>query len=478
MKNSAATILIAGFLLSGVVSTGASARAQPDDVIARVGDQTITFSDIDVMINSSDLVGMGVPPPGTPERNHVRLIVLDKVISADLLYLDARKHGTPNDPRYRNDVENFSRSILPAVYREKHGLGNVPVTDAEVRDYFKKNMAKGTPFTPEMHRGIEATIREERFKARRAALQKELRRGVNIVVDKTKLDPKGDASRAAGEVVARFNHETITWGELRNALRYSDQRESVEGRAEILNEMIDERLALTKAKAAGLDRDPGYLTQVHEYEKVHAITLYKEKLFREWEPTDQDVRAYFEKNRAEIALLESRKIQMVVLKTEAEAEDVKKQIQSGKLTIYEAAAKYSIDPNAKTTLGEMGWVAKGTGFPALDRLTFSLKPGTLGGPVESPAGWHLVQVLEAREARYQNIKDKDTWQRAKNMLLQGRYNDYVTELRKNVFPVVVYNDVFERIVRQEQKKIDAERKKSEKPALPAAERAGRNRANP
>lgn len=474
MKSSFATILIAGFFLGIAFPLGAGALAQPNDVIARVGDQTITFREIEIMINSSDLVGMGIPPPGSPARNEARLILLDKVISADLLYLDALKQGMQNNPVYQNDVEHFSRANLAAVYREKHGIGDITVTDDEVRNYFKQNIVAGTPFTPEIRMGIEATIRKERFKTKRAALQKELRKGAEIVVDKTKLDPKGDASRVSSEVVARINQETITWGEFRMGLTDSDKSRSVEGRVEVLDGIIDEHIAVNKAKTARLDQVPTYLFRVREFKKVHLVSLYKAKLFGEMEPSDRDIKEYFEKNKEKIQVPESRKIQMVVLKTKAEADDVKKKIQSGEITIFEAAAKYSIDPNAKQTLGEFGWVAKGTGFPELDRLTFSLKLDDLGGPVESPAGWHLVKVLEARDAKYQNIKDKDTWERAKNMLLREKQDAYVVNLRKNVFPVEIYADVFQRIVRKEEEKINANRKKLEKTSSPAQERAGKS----
>ena len=49
------------------------------------------------------------------------------------------------------------------------------------------------------------------------------------------------------------------------------------------------------------------------------------------------------------------------------------------LMIRQAARDFSIDPNAKQTLGEMGWVVKGTGFPELDKETFSLEPDMMGG---------------------------------------------------------------------------------------------------
>ncbi len=208
-------MLIAGFFLGVAFPLGASAVAKPKDVIAKVGDQAITFSQIDIMINSSDMVGMPIPSPGTQARNETRLLVLDKVISANLLYLDALKKGIQNDPVYQRDVENFSGAMLGSLYRRNLDK-DITVTDEEVRNFYKNNIAKGTPFTPDVRKSIEARLREERFKARQADMQKRLREGVHIVIDATKLDPKGDASRAGTDVVARVGQETITWGELKS----------------------------------------------------------------------------------------------------------------------------------------------------------------------------------------------------------------------------------------------------------------------
>jgi len=478
LKNSLAATLLTSFLLGTALPIGANALAKPNDVIAKVGDQTITFSQIDIMINSSDMVGMPMPSPGTRARNETRLLVLDKVISANLLYLDALKKGIQNDPVYQRDVERFSEAMLGSVYR--HNLDkDINVTDEEVRAYYKKNVAKGTPFTADVHKAIEARIREERFKARQADMQKRLRADVKIVIDATKLDPKGDASRPDSDVVARVGQETIAWGELKSHLTDPEHSGSEAARRAFLDELIDQRVAVIKAKAAHLDRDPVYLNQVREFKKVHLIIAYKAKLLPQLEPTDREVREYFEKNKSRIQVPESRRIQMVVLSTKAQAEDVKKQIQSGKITIYEAVSKYSIDPNAKMTLGEFGWVAKGSGFPALDRLTFTLKPDELGGPVESPVGWHLVKVLGVRPPRLQNIDDKDTWRTTKNMLWRERRDRYVTELRTNhVFPVEVYTEKFQQIVRQEEERIETDRKKSQSTPLTAQKLPGKSGVNP
>lgn len=473
VKNILATTLLMGLLMGAAFPLGANALAKPDDVIARVGDQAITFSQIDIMINSSDIVGMPIPSPGTRARNETRLVVLDKVISANLLYLDALRKGIQNDPVYRRDVERFSGAMLGSLYRQNLDK-DIAVTDEEVRNFYKKNIAKGTPFTADVHKAIEARLREDRFKARQAERQKQLRQGVDVVIDAAKLDPKGDASRADSEVMARAGQETITWGELKSHLTNAKNSGSEAVRRVVLNELIDLRIAMDKARAAHLDQDPAYLEQLREFKKVHLIIVYKSKLLPQLEPTDREVREYFEKNKAKIQVPESRRIQMVVLKTRAQAEDVKKQIQSGKITIYEAVSKYSIDPNAKLTMGEFGWVAKGSGFPALDRLTFSLKQDELGGPVKSPVGWHLVKVLGVREPRLQNIDDKETWKATRNMLWRERRDQYVTDLRtQHVFPVEVYTKKFQQLVQEEQERVEADRKRSDLPTLTAQKLPGK-----
>ena len=470
-------MLIASLFLAVVFPLGGSAVAKPNDVIAKVGDQAITFSQIDIMINSSDVAGMPIPTPGTHARNETRLLVLDKVISANLLYLDALKKGIQNDPVYRQDVERFSGAMLGSLYRRNVDK-DITVTDEEVRNFYMNNIAKGTPFTPDVRKSIEALLREERFKARGADMQKRLREGLHIVIDATKLDPKGDASRAGTDVVVRVDHETIAWGELKSQLTNSKNSGSEATRRDVLNELIDLRIATNKARAAHLDQDPTYLAQINEYKKVHLIIVYKSKLLPQLEPSDREVREYFDKNKGRIQVPASRKIQMVVLNTKMQAEAIKKQIQSGKISIYEAASKYSIDPNAKSTLGQFGWVAKGSGFLALDRLTFSLKPDELGGPVESPAGWHLVKVLGVREPRLQNIDDKDTWKTTKNLLWRERRDRYVSDLRtKNLFPVEVYAERFQQIVQQEGDRIKADQQRSESTSLTEQKLPGKSGAN-
>ena len=46
--------------------------------------------------------------------------------------------------------------------------------------------------------------------------------------------------------------------------------------------------------------------------------------------------------------------------------------------------------------GDLGWLSPGDTVPEFERAMNALDPGQVSGPVHSPFGWHLIQVLERR----------------------------------------------------------------------------------
>jgi len=97
----------------------------------------------------------------------------------------------------------------------------------------------------------------------------------------------------------------------------------------------------------------------------------------------------------------------------------------------------------------MGWVSEGSGFPELDKETFMLEAGEIGGPVKSPAGWHLVRVLDKRDALHMDVNDEATYKIARRMLLEDKLNSYIISLRKDQYPVDVDDDMFSKLAQQE-----------------------------
>ena len=438
-------------------AVGQKAPAPSGDVVARVGDQDIHFSEINTMLNSSAVVGLSIPALGSPERDTVRITLLDKIVSANLIYLDALRKGMDRDPEYRHDMQRFENAILADLYYREHLVGEVEVSEAEIQAHLKENIVEGTELSEELRASIEAMLRKRKVEARQAELRGTLREDAEVSVYQNNFSPEGDAGREDAVVVAEVGGETITWREVKDrliaagkgAVRRDPLAMELDARLSALQGEIDIRLLAQRARGAGLESDPAYQKRVDEYRKTRLINLHRSRLASGMEPGEKELEAYFEANRAEISIPEFRKVQMVMVKTEEEARSLKAEIEAGDLTMYQAASEHSVAPDAKQNLGELGWIAQGKTKPQLDQVIFALQPDEIGGPVEAGGLWHLMTVQDVRDAQYADLDEPATRKQVRRRYIHEKLNDYVVELRKNEFPVQVYEDVLIRLAQQE-----------------------------
>ena len=75
-------------------------------------------------------------------------------------------------------------------------------------------------------------------------------------------------------------------------------------------------------------------------------------------------------------------------------ESVKERLDHGG-DFAELARLYSSDLSAARG-GDLGWLYAGDTVPEFEKAMDALQPGEVSGPVKSPFGWHLIQVLERR----------------------------------------------------------------------------------
>jgi len=300
-----------------------------------------------------------------------------------------------------------------------------------------------------MKTAIRSILRKERLKESKREMTQQLRRGHTIIINDAALEPAGEQERPDSQVVASIDDEPITWGEVKGRFLGPVSSGSMDERRAAIEKVIDYRLIVQAAKAAGLDKDQQYRTKVAEFNKTRLINYHRQKLLAGMAPTDEEIARYYEEYADRIMIPEARKVQMLVVDTKEEAESIKQKIDSGELSMAKAVAQYSIVPDAKTNLGEIGWVNKGSGFPELDALTFSLDPNEIGGPVQSPAGWHLVLVLDQRDASHESLDSPGTKEKIRAGMVEDRLNKYTVDLRTSKYDVEVYNDVISELARNE-----------------------------
>jgi len=75
--------------------------------------------------------------------------------------------------------------------------------------------------------------------------------------------------------------------------------------------------------------------------------------------------------------------------------DLRERVVTGGQDFGQLARLHSVDSTA-TRGGDLGWVYPGETVPEFERAMALLKPGEVSPPVQSPFGWHLIQVMERR----------------------------------------------------------------------------------
>jgi peptidyl-prolyl cis-trans isomerase SurA len=117
---------------------------------------------------------------------------------------------------------------------------------------------------------------------------------------------------------------------------------------------------------------------------------------------------------------------------------IRERIEQGGAKFEDMARQYSEDLGSGAKGGELNWVSPGDLVPEFQKAMEALQPGELSQPVQSPFGWHLIQVLERRQqdvteerqrliAR-QNIRERKSEEAFQEWVRQIRDQAYV-ELR-------------------------------------------------
>ncbi len=123
-------------------------------------------------------------------------------------------------------------------------------------------------------------------------------------------------------------------------------------------------------------------------ERVHA-SIAKQAARRATEAT---VVEYYKEHELAFEVPETRDVQIVLTKTKAQAVQAEREIQSGK-RFRSVAMKDSIDPGVKANGGLLKGVLRGEDEQAFTDAVFAAKIGVLGGPVQTPFGYYVYEVI-------------------------------------------------------------------------------------
>jgi foldase protein PrsA len=147
--------------------------------------------------------------------------------------------------------------------------------------------------------------------------------------------------------------------------------------------------------------------------------------------TQAQITKYYNENQSHYGTPEKRAVRIILTKTEAQAAAAKKEIESGK-SFASVAKADSIDPTSKANGGLLKEVTKGEEEQALDSALFSAKTKVLGGPVKTPFGYYIYEVISITPGNQQPLSQVQST--IKQQLIstnqQHALSSFVKEFRK------------------------------------------------
>jgi len=162
---------------------------------------------------------------------------------------------------------------------------------------------------------------------------------------------------------------------------------------------VDEQL--TKLK---LTRD-----DLNELARQVLVFQGVQKKVIEQELDEDALRAQYDKDILQYTTVQAEHI---LVKTEAEAQDVYQQVTAPGFTdkdFLALAKQVSIDPGVKQNSGSLGSAVASTYLPEFGEAVAALEPGEISQPVQTDVGWHVIKLIS---------KDVTPFEEAKAQMMQ------------------------------------------------------------
>jgi peptidyl-prolyl cis-trans isomerase C len=197
-------------------------------------------------------------------------------------------------------------------------------------------------------------------------------------------------------------------------------------RRRVLDDLVDRALLLQQARARSIavDQDQverAFLRVRGEYPGTHfddllarerlsqaelkarlkeqltVERLFHDEVFPRVLVPPADVEKWYADHPAEFQEPERVRVLQVVVSSRDEAAALRDKLRRDPSRFAEVARASSIAPEGKNG-GELGWIGRGSGFPEVFDVCFSLPLNSVSDVVPSPYGFHVFRVVERKAA--------------------------------------------------------------------------------
>jgi len=349
--------MLALSMLLYLVPQGPDSAQTPGDVVAKVGDQSITLSDINQRLSE---IRQNNPIPRQLEGLYANQILKQLVFQKEVEY-EAKRLGISVSDQERADR---IRQILPTAFNGDTFVGNEAYSQ-QVQQRFQMTV-------PAFEELIRSSMIEEKFhklltdgvSVTPAEIQQEFR----FENEKIKLDY---AAANPESLADKINPDET---EIKNYYEQNKTKFLIPEKRVVRYGLLDLSQLRQNVTVSDDELKANYQQNIQQYEvpdRVHAEHILLTTVGK----TDAEV--------AEI---------------KKQAEDILAQARKKGANFEDLAKKYSEDPGSKTKGGDLGWLVHGQTVPEFDKAVFSTPKGEISDLVRTQYGFHIIKVIDKETA--------------------------------------------------------------------------------
>jgi peptidyl-prolyl cis-trans isomerase SurA len=399
--------------------------AAVDQIAVVVNDDVITRHEVDSYLDKikQQLKTQGTPLPAAKELEKQ---VLERMI-IDMLQLQyAKESGVRIDDAQLDKAlaRIAQQNNFPSVAEFRVKLAKEGVDFRKFREEIRNEIT----FTRLREREVDSKLVVSDNEIENYLATQSKQAGKNEELELAHILVQVPEQASAEKIQASKQRADQAWAELRGgapfaqvSAGFSDAKDGLQGGN--LGWRTADRLP-TIFQEALQNMKPGDISAVlRSPNAFHIIKLLDKR--------NKDAAVVITQTRARHILLKTSEVA-----SESEARnrlsEIKRRIEAG--ADFAAQAKLYSEDGSAAQGGDLGWVSPGVFVPEFERAMNALKIGQLSDLVQTEFGWHLIQVMERRNA---DVSVEQKKQQAGNAIRSFKsdeaYQDWLRQLRDRAF---------------------------------------------
>jgi peptidyl-prolyl cis-trans isomerase D len=362
----AVVLVLGGSMLLYLVPQAPPSGEVSTDVVAKVGDESVSVQDIRKQL---DQIERNNQVPRPLEGLYAQQILQGLVFQKEIEYEAKRLGISVSDEELADRIRQF----LPMAISGGSFIGKEQYA-ALVQQRFQLTV-------PVFEEYLRQSLLEEKFR--------------KLVTDGISVGP----------------------AELQDEFRYKNEKVKLDY-AVIKPEELEAKIMPSDAEIKAAYEKNKSKYQVPERRSVRYALLDVNQLRQSLQISEDMLKEQYQANIQQYQVPNQVHVQHILFKTvgqpdaaveeiKKKAEDVLKQAKKG-AKFDELAKKYSEDPGSKDKGGDLGWIRQGQTVPEFEKTAFSLAPGQISDLVKTQYGFHIIKVLEKETAHtkpLEQVKD-------------------------------------------------------------------------